>query len=219
MPEHAQASDEPAPEFMKLSPARAAARLEEAAQDCTRCPLYKGATQAVCGVGPVSARIMLVGEQPGDREDLEGEPFVGPAGMVLDQALEDAGLTRRKVYLTNAVKHFKNEPRGKRRLHKRPTAYEVDRCRWWFKLEREIVRPKIIVTLGATAIRGVTGKSATIKSLRGESFTLEDGVTGVATIHPSSLLRTQDKEDKKRKRRRFVADLERAVALAQGKGG
>lgn len=199
---------------MALSPGKARAALEAAAEGCTRCPLYKNATQAVCGAGPVSASLMLVGEQPGDQEDLAGAPFVGPAGKLLDGALDDAGAPRKKTYVTNAVKHFKNEPRGKRRLHKRPNAYEIDRCKWWLDLEVEIVRPKVIVAMGTTAIRGVTGKSATLKSLRGAPFSLPNGARGIATAHPSLLLRMPDREDAKKERARFVADLKRAWSLA-----
>src|SRR4051812_31268709 len=141
----------------------AALRSEE--NICRRCPLYRNATQAVPGEGPKSAPMMLVGEQPGDQEDRAGHPFVGPAGRVLDRALDDAGIARKQVFVTNAVKHFKHEMRGKRRLHKRPNAYEIDRCRWWQGLERAIVKPGVIVALGATAARSVLGRPGTIGKL------------------------------------------------------
>src|SRR3954451_207130 len=146
--------------------------LHEAENDCRRCPLYKNATQAVPGEGPKRASMMLVGEQPGDQEDRAGHPFVGPAGRLLDRALADADIMRKQVFVTNAVKHFKHELRGKRRLHKRPNAYEIDRCRWWQSLEREIVKPDVIVTLGATAARSVLGRLTTITALRGRPVPL-----------------------------------------------
>jgi DNA polymerase len=153
---------------------------------------------------------MLVGEQPGDQEDRAGLPFVGPAGRVLDRALEEAGIARKQVFVTNAVKHFKYEMRGKRRLHKRPNAYEIDRCRWWQNLERQIVKPDVIVALGATAVRSVLGRPATIGSLRGRPVPLDDGATAFVTVHPSALLRIQDDADKKSAYAAFVADLRRA---------
>lgn len=188
--------------------------LARAVDRCRRCPLYRDATQGVAGEGPKSARIMLVGEQPGDREDLEGRPFVGPAGRLLDAAIDEAGLDRRRLFLTNAVKHFKFAPRGKRRLHQRPTVGEIDACRWWLDKERQLVRPALIVTLGATALRGVTGRSTSIRSMRGEAVELEGGATLVATIHPSFLLRMPDRARAARERAAFVADLVRARTLA-----
>lgn len=181
---------------------------------CTRCPLHCNATQAVAGEGPTAARIMVVGEQPGDQEDLQGRPFVGPAGQVLNEALDEAGLDRRRLFLTNAVKHFKYEPRGKRRLHQNPTAGEIDICRWWLDKERALVQPGLIVTLGASALRGVTGKSASIKSMRGTVHELAGGTKLVATIHPSFLLRLPDRERAAEERAAFVADLAWARKLA-----
>ncbi len=181
---------------------------------CTRCPLSCNATQGVAGEGPERARIMLVGEQPGDREDLQGRPFVGPAGQVLSEALEEAGLDRTRLFLTNAVKHFKFEPRGKRRLHQNPTAAEIDICRWWLDKERALVQPDLIVTLGASALRGVTGKSASITSMRGAVHELEGGTKLLATIHPSFLLRLPDRERAAKERALFVADLALARKLA-----
>lgn len=184
-------------------------------QTCTRCPIHCNATQGVAGEGKAAARIMLVGEQPGDREDLEGRPFVGPAGQLLDEALAEAGLDRAQLYITNAVKHFKFEPRGKRRLHQNPTAGEIDICRWWLDQERDLVRPDIIVALGGSALRGLTGKSASIASVRGKPMTLESGERLVATVHPSFLLRLPDRQRAAAERTAFVADLATARQLAQ----
>jgi len=155
--------------------------------------------------------MMLTGEQPGDHEDKAGLPFVGPAGRVLDSALAEAGVDRKGVFVTNAVKHFKYEMRGKRRLHKRPNAYEIDRCRWWQNLERTIVKPDVIVTLGATAARSVLGRVTTITALRGRPVPLEDGATAFGTIHPSALLRIVQRADKEQAYGNFVADLKRAA--------
>src|SRR5438105_12427381 len=143
-------------------------KLREAEAQCTRCPLYRNATQVVPGEGPTSASLMLVGEQPGNDEDIAGKPFVGPAGRVLDRALGDAGLDRGKVFVTNAVKHFKFELRGQRRLHKRPNAHEIERCRWWNDLERAIVKPELVVALGATAARSLLDRNVSITSVRGK---------------------------------------------------
>jgi DNA polymerase len=181
--------------------------LRKAEQACTRCPLYRHATQAVPGEGPSPARLMMVGEQPGNDEDLKGHPFVGPAGRVLDRAMADAGLDRKSVFVTNAVKHFKFEPRGKRRLHKRPNAYEVERCRWWNEVERKLVKPDLIVALGATAARSLTRRNITITKVRGELMALEDGGRLVVTVHPSSLLRIEDEKDKALRYVEFVKDL------------
>lgn len=188
--------------------------LAKAVGRCTRCPLYCNATQAVVGEGPAAARIMVVGEQPGDQEDLQGRPFVGPAGQVLNAALDEAGLDRRRLFLTNAVKHFKFEPRGKRRLHQNPTSAEIDMCRWWLDKERALVQPDLIVTLGASALRGVTGKSASITSMRGTVHELAGGAKLIATIHPSYLLRLPDRERAAEERTAFVADLAYARKLA-----
>jgi DNA polymerase len=180
---------------------------------CTRCPLYRFATQVVPGAGPRTAELMLVGEQPGNDEDLVGKPFVGPAGRVLDKALADARIDRRAAFVTNAVKHFKFEQRGKRRLHKKPNAYEIQRCRWWYERERAIIRPKLTVALGATAARSVFQKAATIASLRGKFVRLEDGGHATATVHPSYLLRIDDPDDKRAQYRLFVADLKRCASF------
>jgi len=178
---------------------------------CRRCPLYKNATQAVPGEGPKRASMMLVGEQPGDHEDHAGIPFVGPAGRLLDRALQQAGIARNRVFVTNAVKHFKHEMRGKRRLHKRPNAYEIDRCRWWQDLERALVKPKVIVALGATAARSVLGRATMIGKMRGRPLALDDGVTAFVTLHPSALLRIKNSAERQRAYLSFVADLRRAT--------
>jgi len=182
-------------------------KLREAEAQCTRCPLYRNATQVVSGEGPASAPLMLVGEQPGNDEDLAGKPFVGPAGRVFDRALADAGVDRNKVFVTNAVKHFKFEQRGKRRLHKKPNAYEIERCRWWNDLERAIVKPKLVVALGATAARSLLDRNVSITSVRGKILETADGIRLAVTIHPSFLLRIIEREDKEQEYGRFVGDL------------
>ena len=187
--------------------------LAAAEAECTRCPLYKFATQVVPGEGRRNSQLMLVGEQPGDKEDIAGKPFVGPAGRILDQALADAGIPRNDVFVTNAVKHFKFEQRGKRRLHKRPNAYELQRCKWWLDHERAIIRPAAIVALGTTAGRSLFGKVMTIGRMRGQDHRLADGTLAFVTIHPSYLLRIEDKADKTREFRAFVADLRRAAKM------
>lgn len=181
--------------------------LRAAESRCRRCPLYKNATQVVPGEGPARARIMLVGEQPGDREDIQGKPFVGPAGRLLDKAIVQAGIDRGDLFVTNAVKHFKFEMRGKRRLHKKPNAQEIERCRWWLDLERSIIKPRIVVALGATAARSLMGKTVTIGKLRGRVVEMPDGGKMVATIHPSYILRVEDERDKQAQYRAFVRDL------------
>lgn len=196
---------------------RTLSQLRAAEAECTRCPLYRYATQVVPGEGPNHARFMLVGEQPGDKEDLAGKPFVGPAGRILDQALEDAGIPRKETFVTNAVKHFKFEQRGKRRLHKKPNTHEIERCKWWNDVERLIVKPEIVVALGATAARSLLGKTVTIMSVRGDPIDLQDGSRLVVTIHPSALLRTRDEADKREKYRAFVKDLKAAARFVFGK--
>jgi uracil-DNA glycosylase len=188
----------------------ALAKLEDA---CRRCPLYKDATQAVPGEGARGAAVMLVGEQPGDKEDLAGKPFVGPAGRILDEALADARIDRKATFVTNAVKHFKHEMRGKRRLHKKPNAGEIDRCRWWYEQERALVRPAVILALGATATRSVFGRTMPIGKSRGQRLKLEDGTAAFVTIHQSALLRIRDRPDREREYQNFVADLRQVAAL------
>jgi DNA polymerase len=186
-------------------------KLAQAEADCRRCPLYSEATQAVPGEGPKHAAFMLVGEQPGDKEDLAGKPFVGPAGRILDRALADAGIDRKATFVTNAVKHFKHEMRGKRRLHKRPNNYEIERCKIWLDEERRLVKPGAIIALGVTAARSLTGKTVTIAKLRGKPLDLADGTRLFVTVHPSALLRIEDDDDKRAAYRQFVADLKSAA--------
>ena len=196
-------------------PAASLAQLRRAEADCTRCPLYRDATQVVPGEGRRAAPLMLVGEQPGDSEDRAGRPFVGPAGRLMDRALAAAGIVREDAFVTNAVKHFKFEPRGKRRLHKKPNAYEIDRCRWWLEQELVLVRPRVIVALGATAARSLTGRPVTISAARGRVTALH-GAAFVVTVHPSALLRLREPADREAEFARFVADLEQARAAAAG---
>ena len=194
-------TDEAAPNIKSLKALRAA----EAS--CTRCPLYRRATQVVPGEGPARARMMMVGEQPGDQEDRQGHPFVGPAGGLLAKALEAAGIDRDEVFVTNAVKHFKFEQRGKRRLHKRPNAHEIERCHLWFEFERKLVNPVLVVALGATAVRSVSGKPMTIGRIRGKVMRLDGGGRMLATIHPSAILRAPEDEARHAMFKAFVADL------------
>ena len=189
------------------------------AKRCTRCHLHRHANQTVFGEGPLDARIMFIGEQPGDQEDLAGRPFVGPAGQLFDRALKDAGVDRTRTYVTNAVKHFKFEQRGKRRIHEKPQGPEIEACRWWIEQERALIRPPVVVALGATAARSIFGRVVTISRMRGEPHPMPDGEAGEAwvTVHPSFLLRVPDEARKREEYRRFVADLaaisERAEAL------
>ena len=177
------------------------------ARGCTRCDLYKHATQTVFGEGPLDASIMFVGEQPGDQEDLAGRPFVGPAGAVFDEALEKAGIPRSEVYVTNAVKHFKFIQRGKRRIHNKPDAGEIEACRWWIDQERALIRPPVTVALGATAARSILDKVVTIARVRGSPIPLTDGGECWVTVHPSFLLRIPEEDRKRVERRKFVDDL------------
>ncbi len=189
-------------------------KMREEAAACRACPLFEKATQTVFGEGPEMATIMLVGEQPGDQEDLAGRPFVGPAGQMLDRALAEAGLDRRTVYVTNAVKHFKFEPRGKRRIHAKPDAGEIAACRFWLEGERRAVNPAITILLGASAARSVLGRTVTISRERGVPIPLGETAQALVTIHPSYLLRLPDEASRQREYAAFVADLRRAVALA-----
>jgi uracil-DNA glycosylase family protein len=190
-------------------------RLRREAASCRACPLWKDATQTVFGEGPPDAEIMLVGEQPGDREDREGRPFVGPAGLLLDRALADAGVDRKRAYVTNAVKHFKFEPRGKRRLHKRPNASEIKICRRWLFDEIEAIGPRLIVALGATAAQGLTGRAIAVQSNRGVVLDAANERRVFVTIHPSALLRLQDQEEKRSAYASFVNDLRLIEQLAK----
>ncbi|HEY8434168.1 MAG TPA: UdgX family uracil-DNA binding protein [Sphingomicrobium sp.] len=184
------------------------------ARKCTRCELYKFGTQTVFGEGPLDASIMFVGEQPGDNEDLEGRPFVGPAGALFDESLEKAGIDRSTVYVTNAVKHFKFVQKGKRRIHNKPDAGEISACRWWIEHERELIRPPVTVALGATAARSLIGKAVTISKVREEPIELPDGGECWVTVHPSYLLRMPDPAKKREERALFVRDLKRINARA-----
>jgi len=192
--------------------------LRAAARGCRSCALWENATQTVFGEGSSRARVMLVGQQPGDQEDQEGHPFVGPAGRLLDEALEEAGLDRRRLYVTNAVKHFKWEPRGKRRLHKTPAQREIDACWQWLQSEIGVVKPKLIVALGATAAKALLGARFRITQKRGEIQRREGLPDVLATYHPSFLLRVKDRPEADEIHRQFVDDLRMAARyLAQDK--
>ena len=186
--------------------------LREEAAHCRACPLWKNATQTVFGEGPAHAQAVLVGEQPGDKEDISGKPFVGPAGQMLDRALEEAGIDRRRVYVTNAVKHFKFVPRGKIRLHQKPTTGEIKACRQWYERELAAIKPALVVAMGATAAQSVFGKITPINKNRGRLIDLEGGITALVTMHPSYLLRLPDADARAREYERFVDDLKIAAA-------
>jgi DNA polymerase len=186
--------------------------LRDAARACRACPLYEHATQTVFGAGSARARLILVGEQPGDREDREGKPFVGPAGLLLDQCLTEAGIARDEVYVTNAVKHFKWEPRGKRRIHKKPSAHEIAACRPWLDAEIEEIQPDIVVCLGATAAQALLGKSFRVTHDRGRLLHRQGLPPLVATVHPSSILRSHDDKSRHEARAAFIRDLKHAAA-------
>ncbi|HEY4282589.1 MAG TPA: UdgX family uracil-DNA binding protein [Chthoniobacterales bacterium] len=200
----------PVPATSSLKAAR------DAARHCTACPLYKTATQTVFGEGPKNAALMLIGEQPGDQEDVAGKPFVGPAGKIMDRALEEAGIDRKQVYVTNAVKHFKWEPRGKRRIHKKPNSREIAACRPWLETELRLVRPNLVVCLGATAAQTIFGPAFRVTRERGKVLTNElvPNCKVVTTVHPSSLLRQPDEESREREYAAFVADLKVALKAA-----
>jgi len=183
----------------------------EAAADCQACDLYKRGTQTVFGAGTRQAEVLFVGEQPGNDEDLEGEPFVGPAGKLLDKALEEAGIDRQKAYVTNVVKHFKWEPRGKRRIHKKPNAREITACRPWLEAEIEIVKPKVIVCLGATAAQALLGSQFRVSKDRGKFIEADLAPYIIATIHPSAILRAPDDETRHEQKRRFIDDLKKVA--------
>ncbi len=185
----------------------------DAAKACSRCGLCQQATQTVFGEGPLTAPVMFVGEQPGDQEDLAGTPFVGPAGQMFDRVMGEAGLDRSRAYVTNAVKHFKFTLRGKRRIHERPHAGEIAACRFWLGLERDFVKPKLVVALGATALHALIGYTGSLASMREHDLALEDGTALIATVHPSYLLRLPDEAARERETARFRADLERVGLL------
>jgi uracil-DNA glycosylase len=187
--------------------------LREQARKCRDCPLWENATQTVFGEGSPHAKLMLVGEQPGDKEDLAGRPFVGPAGQMLDRALEEAGIDRKTTYVTNAVKHFKYVPRGKIRMHQKPNTLEIRACRQWYERELAAIRPELVVALGATAAQSVFGKITQINKTRGRLIELGQGFKILVTVHPSYLLRLPDAQAKAREYARFVDDLKIAADL------
>ena len=197
-----------------VPPNASLAELQEASKKCTNCDLYKHDTQTVFGEGPAGASLLFIGEQPGDQEDVIGRPFVGPAGQILDRALEEAGIDRRTIYITNAVKHFKFTPRGTRRIHQTPEAPEIQICRFWLDVERVQQRPQLTVLMGATAARAMLGRPVTIGRERGRPFRLPDGTQGFITVHPSFLLRVPDEDARAREYAAFVADLREAARLA-----
>jgi len=200
-------------------PLHADSGLQEAAQEasgCHRCPLHEPATQTVFGEGPAHARVVFIGEQPGDQEDVIGRPFVGPAGQMLDRALEEAGIDRRAAYVTNAVKHFKFTPRGKRRIHQPPDAGEIAACRFWLDVERVRLQPKLLVLMGGSAARAVLNRAVTITRERGRPIQMEDGGTAFVTVHPSYLLRIPDAAAKQREYAAFVRDLQAVRTLIDG---
>jgi uracil-DNA glycosylase len=201
----------PVPETSSLK------EVAEAAKKCTACHLYKRATQTVFGEGPKHATMLLIGEQPGDYEDLAGKPFVGPAGKIMDRALEEAGIDRKDVYVTNAVKHFKWEPRGKRRIHQKPNSREIAACKPWLEAELRLVKPKLVVCLGATAGQAIFGPSFRVTRERGKLLSSKLAPRVVATVHPSSLLRQPDEESREREYAHFVSDLRVAMKAAAAK--
>jgi uracil-DNA glycosylase family protein len=192
-------------------------RLREAAAGCTACPLWKPATQTVFGQGPAKARMMLVGEQPGHREDIEGRPFVGPAGRELARGLEAAGIERREIYLTNVVKHFKYKARGKRRIHQKPDAAEIRACRPWLEAELDVVKPEALVCLGAVAAQALLGRDFRVTRQRGTPVDSPLAPLVSATVHPSSILRLRDKDEREAEREAFAADLRAAATALAGR--
>jgi DNA polymerase len=199
-----------------LPPSRSLKALAEAAETCRGCELYKDATQVVFGRGRRSAELMLVGEQPGDKEDLEGEPFVGPAGRLLDRALEEAGIDRSGAYVTNAVKHFKWKPRGNRRLHQTPRAGEIEACKPWLQAEVEAVKPGALLAMGATAARSLFGTKVKVTKDRGRPLESPLAPVAAVTVHPSAILRLRDHDEREAELAGFVADLEGVATALQG---
>ena len=209
---------EPVPNLLPPHPTLDAVR--EVAKDCKACDLYKRGTQTVFGEGPKRAEVMLVGEQPGDAEDVAGHPFVGPAGRLLDKALVEAGIDRSLVYVTNVVKHFKWEPRGKRRIHAKPNAAEIGACRPWLETEIALVKPRVLVCLGATAAQALLGKTFKVSKQRGEFVPSSLAPLVTATVHPSSILRAPDEDARREEMQRFVDDLRKVSgALARETSG
>jgi DNA polymerase len=217
---HAQIAPEDLPERLEpiaehATPPASLQDLIRALSACRACPLWRDATQAVPGEGATNQPLLaLVGEQPGDQEDLAGTPFIGPAGKMLDRALATAGIARSDIYITNAVKHFKHEPRGKRRLHKRPDRGEVEMCRWWVKHELELVQPKLVLALGVTALQALSAHKGALSAVRDQTLKTREGRVMRATIHPSMLLRLPSEADQEAEFQRFVADLRAAKQLA-----
>jgi uracil-DNA glycosylase family protein len=201
-----------------LPASRSLKALDAAAQGCHGCDLYKDATQAVFGRGRKSAELMLVGEQPGDKEDLEGEPFIGPAGRLLDRALEEAGIDRGEAYVTNAVKHFKWRPKGKRRLHQTPRAGEIEACKPWLRAEVEAVQPRALLAMGATAARSLFGPRVKVTKDRGKPLESPLAPAAAVTVHPSAILRLRDHDEREAELAAFVADLEAIASALQGAG-
>jgi uracil-DNA glycosylase family protein len=198
------------------TPERPLASLREDAAGCRRCPLWRRATQTVFGSGAADAEVVLVGEQPGDKEDVAGEPFVGPAGELLRKALAESGLARKRLYLTNAVKHFKWQPRGKRRLHEKPNTAEILACQLWLELELAALQPRLIVALGATAVRSLLGPTARVVRDRGTTISRAEGASVLVTVHPSSILRVPEASARADAYEAFVEDL-RSAARAAGR--
>ena len=190
--------------------------LRDAAAECTACPLYRNATQTVFGEGPEQARVMFVGEQPGDSEDLAGHPFVGPAGKLLDRCMKEAGIDRSRAYVTNAVKHFKFVPRGTRRIHSKPSSMEIPACFPWLEAEIAALKPRVIVALGATAAQALFGKAFRVTKERGRLVPSRFAPYALATVHPSSLLRAPDEESRHREMRLFVEDLKKIAEVLRG---
>lgn len=198
--------------------ARSLAEARRLAADCRRCDLWRNATQTVFGEGPKSARAVFVGEQPGDREDIEGHPFVGPAGQVLDRALADAGIARGDAYITNAVKHFKHVPRGKRRMHSKPSLGEIEACNWWLELELGLLKPRVVTALGGSAARALFRRSIVIGRERGRPLPFRDGIEGFVTVHPSYVLRQRDPESRERQYAGLVEDLQTIAGRIKAAG-
>jgi uracil-DNA glycosylase len=203
----------PAQQLDLVSLAKSTEELAKEAKDCKNCDLWKNATQTVFGEGSSRARIMMIGEQPGHQEDLEGKPFVGPAGQLLDRLLVEAGIDRKKVYVTNAVKHFKWEPRGKRRIHKKPNAKEIAACRPWLDAELEAIKPTVIVCLGATAAQALLGPKFRVSAHRGTFVESELATHVMATVHPSSILRAPDEKERHEQERKFIEDMKKIAKL------
>jgi uracil-DNA glycosylase family protein len=201
------------PEFHSIPAIASLGELRAAARSCKLCDLWKNATQTVFGEGLPRAQIMMVGEQPGNQEDIQGRPFVGPAGKLLDEALDAAGIDRKKVYVTNAVKHFKWEPRGKRRIHKKPSAAEMLACRPWLDAEIAALKPRAIVCLGATAAQSLLGRDFLVTKRRGEMIPSALAPFVMATVHPSSILRIPDDDDRHQEMKRFVTDLKKITSI------